>query len=403
MKLQNSSKPASPELGRSQAVRHRFLAPASAGSNPAAPTTRLIKKIGAFNVALGTSLAAAAALAIAVAASATTANAQLFGLPTIDSPDHPIIKRDWQNTNFNKLNVSLSEIISGGPPKDGIPAIDDPQFLPAKQVDIGETEPLIRLSINGDTRAYPLRVLIWHEIVNDTVGGTPVAVTYCPLCNTSIVFDRRINGQPARFGTTGLLRNSDLVMYDNITESWWQQFSGEAIVGDKTGEFLNIIASKVVSLQQILGENPDMPVLVPTREGARNYGATPYVGYDDGTRNNAPFLFDGELPEGIYPMAYVAVVDGEAWSFDFLRQENPVVTDSGVTLSWMPGVASALDTPRISDAKDIGTITTTKNGQDTPHHVTFAFVYHAFTADGTLHHKVNEEPLRWMREDESPQ
>ncbi|MGR4001309.1 MAG: DUF3179 domain-containing protein [Alphaproteobacteria bacterium] len=327
--------------------------------------------------------------------------AQFGRLPTLDSTEHPIIKRDWQNTDFEKISVSLSEIISGGPPKDGIPAIDDPQFEVAKQVSIGETEPLIRLSVGGETRAYPLRVLIWHEIVNDTIGGLPVAVTYCPLCNTSLVFDRRVDGQPARFGTTGLLRNSDLVMYDDLTESWWQQFSGEAIVGEKTGEFLPIIPSRVVSLRQILDEDPDMLVLVPNREGLRNYGSTPYVGYDDG--NQRPFLYDGDLPEGIYPMAYVAVVDGEAWSFDFLRKENPVVTGSGVTLMWEAGVASTLDAPRIAGAKDIGTVTTVRGGQDVPHHVTFAFVYHAFTADGVLYHVPGEEPLRWMREDGSGQ
>ena len=104
---------------------------------------------------------------------------------------------------------------------------------------MSETEPVIGLVVNGDARAYPLKILIWHEIVNDTVGGVPVTVTYCPLCNSAIVFERTVDGRVLDFGTTGKLRNSDLVMYDRQTESWWQQFSGTAIVGAMTGTKLD--------------------------------------------------------------------------------------------------------------------------------------------------------------------
>ncbi len=132
---------------------------------------------------------------------------------------------EWSKTDFNKTSIDLGEIISGGPSKDGIPSIDAPRFIAASKVshqDLGPTEPVIGVVINGKARAYPLRILTWHEIVNDELAGVPITVTFCPLCNSAIVFDRRLNGRVLDFGTTGKLRNSDMVMYDRQTESWWQ-------------------------------------------------------------------------------------------------------------------------------------------------------------------------------------
>jgi hypothetical protein len=137
----------------------------------------------------------------------------------------------WK-TDFRKRRVPLAEFRSGGPPKDGIPSIDSPRFLAVGEVDfLRPNEPVIELIVNGHARAYPIQILIWHEIVNDRVAGTPAAVTFCPLCNTALVFDRRVKGDVLDFGTTGKLRHSDLVMYDRQSESWWQQFGGDALVG----------------------------------------------------------------------------------------------------------------------------------------------------------------------------
>jgi hypothetical protein len=112
--------------------------------------------------------------------------------PALTGPEW---RAEWPGTDFIQRTIDLSEIGSGGPPKNGIPAIDDPQFKPVGEVsDLAASEPVITLSVQNDTRAYPLRVLTWHEIVNDTVGGRPVAVTYCPLCNTAIAFERRVDG-----------------------------------------------------------------------------------------------------------------------------------------------------------------------------------------------------------------
>jgi hypothetical protein len=126
------------------------------------------------------------------------------------------------HTDFSRHTVPLQEVDSGGPPRDGIPPIDHPKFETVTQGDgwLKPQEPVIALSLGGETRVYPLQILIWHEIVNDVVGGVPVLVSFCPLCNTAIAFDRRLDGRVLDFGTTGNLRRSDLAMWDRQTESW---------------------------------------------------------------------------------------------------------------------------------------------------------------------------------------
>jgi len=134
--------------------------------------------------------------------------------------------------------------MSGGPGKDGIPSVTDPQMVLVGEKDgLGGAEPVMTVELGGQARAYPVRYLMWHEIVNDVVDGTPVAVTFCPLCNSGITFDRRVKGQVLEFGVSGLLRNSDMIMYDRQTESWWQQFTGEGVVGDLQGVELTKIPS----------------------------------------------------------------------------------------------------------------------------------------------------------------
>ena len=132
---------------------------------------------------------------------------------------------DTWSTDFSKRTVPMEELMAGGPSKDGIPAIDHPKFETVTQADrwLGKRKPVAVVEINGKAKAYPLQILIWHEIVNDVVGETPVVVTFCPLCNTTLAFDRRFDGRVLDFGTTGYLRHSDLVMYDRQTETWWQQ------------------------------------------------------------------------------------------------------------------------------------------------------------------------------------
>ena len=294
---------------------------------------------------------------------------------------------EWPDTDFSKRSIDFGEILSGGPPKDGIPSIDTPEFRPiSASPDLAETEPVVGLIVNGEAKAYPLRVLIWHEIVNDTVGGVPVVVTYCPLCNSSIVFERRVNGRILDFGTTGKLRNSDLVMYDRQTESWWQQFSGEAIVGAMNGTELKVLPSRLESWERFKARAPEGQVLVPNNEAVRDYGRNPYIGYDS---RDVPYpLFQGPLPTDVNPMMRVVVVDDEAWTLPLIRESGPIAKDD-VTIRWISGQNSALDSARIAGGRDVGNVIvqrgTGPDAEDVAHDVTFAFVFRAFHPDGVIH------------------
>ncbi len=295
-------------------------------------------------------------------------------------------KLEWPKTNFAKTSIDLDEIMSGGPPKDGIPSIDKPRFVTVSKIkDLADTEPVIGLVINGHARAYPLRILTWHEIVNDELAGVPVTITYCPLCNSAIVFDRRLDGRILDFGTTGKLRNSDMVMYDRQTESWWQQFLGEGIVGEMTGKRLKTIPARLESFANFKKRAPSGDVLVPNDPGKRNYGANPYAGYDS---SPYPFLFRGDLPKGINPMVRVIVVDGEAWSLPLLRSKG-TVKKGDLTLSWVAGQNSALDTRDITQGRDVGNVVVQRRAgsrtQDVVYDVTFAFVYNAFFPGRAIH------------------
>ena len=297
----------------------------------------------------------------------------------------------WSKTDFSKTSVPFGEILSGGPPKDGIPSIDRPKFSPVAEIkNLTETEPVIGLEIKGDARAYPLRVMTWHEIVTETVGGQPVSVTYGPLCNAAIVFDRTVSGRVLDFGTTGKLRKSDLVMYDRQTESWWQQFTGEAIVGDMLGQSLDIVPARLESFADFKARHPNGQVLIPNNPEFRDYGRNPYAGYDKLAR---PFLYAGPMPEGIAPMARVVVIKPEsgpiAIALTALREKKSVEIE-GIRLSWKPGQVSALDDAEIPKGRDVGTVSATRASSGKPgeliaYDVTFAFVFHAFHQDRPLH------------------
>jgi hypothetical protein len=292
-------------------------------------------------------------------------------------------RHEWPDTDFSQTSVpSWTEILSGGPGKDGIPALSDPHFLPAADESrIEGREPVITLEIAGQpARAYPIRYLTWHEIVNDRVGGVPVAVTFCPLCNSALVFDRRVRGRVLTFGVTGNLRNSDMVMYDRETQSWWQQAVGTSIVGAMTGVELTQLPAWMESWDQFRARHPDGLVMdVPGH--ARPYGTNPYRAYDSAAR---PFLYSGEVPpHGIAPLARVVRVGNRAWPLARLAQAG-TLTEAGVTISWASGQASALDTSRIGQGRDVGSIRVRDAaGRDVPHDVMFAFAFHAFWPDGT--------------------
>ena len=261
----------------------------------------------------------------------------------------------WK-TDFESTLVNLDEVVSGGVPRDGIPPIDDPRFDPVASVlDLSDKSPVISLSINGDARAYPLEVLTRHEIVNDVVGDVPVAVTFCPLCNSAIVFDRRVDGALLRFGVTGNLRFSDLVMWDEATESWWQQLTGEAIVGEYIGKKLTFVQSQLISFGLFRERYPEGMVL---RGPFGLYGNNPYRGYDS---SPSPFLFARALDERLPAMERVLAADiaGQAVAYPFALLEqamviNDTVAGQDLVVLWQSGALSALDETLIDASRDVG-------------------------------------------------
>ena len=271
-----------------------------------------------------------------------------------------ISRRGWK-TDFSLHTVPYAEIFSGGPPRDGIPPIDVPKFTTNEAASqwLGDQEPVIIFSLNGDVRAYPLQILTWHEIVNDVVGGVPVAVTFCPLCNAALVFDRRLDGVVHDFGTSGKLRNSDLVMWDRQTESWWQQFTGEGIVGELAGKELTSLPSQVISWEDFEAANPEAIVLSRDTGFNRPYGQNPYAGYD--RADNPPFLFEGPVDGRLLPkerVAFVTVGDKTAaFPFSILEVERAVnytVNGSDLAVFFESGTVSALDRSSIEGSRDVG-------------------------------------------------
>ena len=266
--------------------------------------------------------------------------------------------------------------------RDGIPAIDDPEFA-AVDADVGlvDREPVVGVVVNGDARAYPLRIMMWHEIANDVVGGVPLAVTYCPLCNTAIAFERTVDREVLEFGVTGKLRFSDLIMYDRQSHSWWQQFTGRGMVGAYTDTGLTMVPSRLMSWGEFRESYPNGQVLVPSNAQMRDYWRNPYVGYDT---DAAPFLYDGPLPTGMPAMERVVLVRGEepmAFTLAYVEAEGEV-TENGITIRWNPGQATALGAAVIAEAREVGGVEVfrVEDGVEIPvvHDVTFAFVVNAF-------------------------
>ncbi|MBI3761254.1 MAG: DUF3179 domain-containing protein [Chloroflexi bacterium] len=294
--------------------------------------------------------------------------------PASDQTEAPILlpeesppsgaKREF-TTDFSQHSVPYGEILSGGPPKDGIPAIDHPKFVSVAEADaqawLKPVEPIIFFQIGNDARAYPIQIFMWHEIVNDTVGGVPVVITFCPLCNTAIAFERTVNGQVLDFGTTGRLRYSNLIMYDRPTETWWQQATGEAIAGELTGTRLVFRPASVIAWADFKAAYPDGQVLSRDTGFSRSYGVNPYAGYDD--VNNPPFLYRGpETPGVLPPVARVLTLDlnGEAvaYPYDVLQEigvANDTVGGTNIVVLWQSGTASALDTNTVAGGRDVGT------------------------------------------------
>ncbi len=264
-------------------------------------------------------------------------------------------------TDISKALVPLDEIRSGGPPPDGIPAIDRPSF--ATPVDaarwIAAKEPVLALEIKGDARAYPLQILMWHEIVNDVVGGVPVAITFCPLCNSGIVFKRVVDGAILDFGTSGKLYKSDLVMYDRQSHSLWAQIEGRAIVGARAGARLTLIPANTLSFEDWRAMHPAGKVLSRDTGHSRTYGLNPYESYDQAQLG--PFLFTGRLDPRRPPKERVVGIKrgdmARAYPWPVLVEHRVIhdhLGDLALVVFYQPGTLSTLDHREIQRSRAVG-------------------------------------------------
>ncbi|GAB4323810.1 MAG: DUF3179 domain-containing protein [Dehalococcoidia bacterium] len=290
----------------------------------------------------------------------------------VDSQYVQYLFQDWPRTDPATLTVPPREILKGCPGPDCIPALDvegaveisaprggQAKFAAVTDVAYDERLPVAFVNVNGAIKGYPLHIMTRHEIVNDVIGGVPVAVTFCPLCNTALSFDRRVDDMVLDFGVSGNLRNSDLIMFDRQTESWWQQAIGEAIAGPLAGKELKPIATSVVSFGDFAASFPDALILTEETGFGIQYGFNPYEFYDRaGTR---PFLFQGEIDPRLDGLERVIGLefDGEALAVPYSEvgtagAANVVVGSQPVAVLWAPGTVSVLDTSDVLKARDIG-------------------------------------------------
>jgi hypothetical protein len=269
-------------------------------------------------------------------------------------------RRVW-DTDFSRHTVPFKDIFSGGVGRDGIPPIDAPRFWTIEEAEpvMNDFEPVVTFKVNGESRAYPLAILTWHEVVNDVVGGEPVLVTFCPLCNSALAFKRTLEGRGFDFGVSGNLRNSDLIMWDRQTQTWWQQLTGEAIIGELAGHKLPFIPASITSWADFKEANPDSLVLSRNTGFDRPYGSNPYAGYDRADR--PPFLFEGDLDDRLLPKERVAAIQigdvSAAFPFRRLETERVVnypINGTDVVVFFKPGTVSALDRALIIDSDDVG-------------------------------------------------
>lgn len=218
------------------------------------------------------------------------------GEPSIAVPN--ALARSFPHTDFSQADSKLEQAVSGGPGKDGIPAIDAPTFIPLAEFDRPDTVQAIVLVGENETRVYPYNILTWHEIINDEIDGTPVAITFCPLCGSAIVFERTFpNGQTSTFGVSGSLLESNMIMYDRATESLWQQSTGKTLAGTLHPDELTLYPFQLLTLGEVRDTYPEAQVVSEDTGYGRNYARNPYSGYEtDDEFIFAPSDLDSSFP-----------------------------------------------------------------------------------------------------------
>lgn len=298
----------------------------------------------------------------------TTCEQTTAGVTEASATEEPF---PWDDPQAAVLPAfDTSEIISGGPPPDGITPIDSPCVVSVEAADqwLEDQESVMVVEVGDEARAYPLAIMTQHEIANDVLGGVPVAVTYCPLCNSGLAFEREVttgatpelDGEVWDFGTSGRLLRSNLVMYDRQTRSLWSQFTGTALWGDPdvVGTELERLPTQVLAWETFRDTFPDGTVLGRDSMPGRSYGRNPYPTYED---NPSAFLFRGEFSQELDPNERVVGLGEEgtavAIPLERLREEQVITVPVGeemVTVAWTSGQASALDQPRVADGRDVG-------------------------------------------------
>ena len=273
----------------------------------------------------------------------------------------PAISVRYWKTDFSRHTVPFDELVVGTLFRDSIRPVDRPKFTTVEGASewLDDREPVIAFDLDGDARAYPLQILMFHEIVNDVVADVPVVITYCPLCNSAVVFDRRLDGVTYDFGTSGYLRKSDLVMWDRQTESWWQQITGEAIVGELAGNRLTFLPTTIVSYTDFRAEYPEGEVLSNSMGFPYPYGRNLYEHYDEPTR--LPHMSRFALTGGPPPKTRVVGLDIDgvraAVPYPLLEREgalNAIVGDRELVVLFQTGTLSALDQLSIKRSRDVG-------------------------------------------------
>jgi len=275
-----------------------------------------------------------------------------------------------------KFLVDPQKIRGGGPPKDGIPSIDNPEFVTVEDADewIEDNELVLAIIYKGEKRVYPLQILVWHEIVNDEIAGDPILITYCPLCGSGIAYERTIDGEAVEFGTSGKLYNSNLVMYDRKTDTYWSQIDGQAIVGELTGRELTEISIDTVVWRDWKTAHPDSQVLSQKTGFVRSYGTDPYGNYYE----DSFLIFPVENQDD--RIHAKTVIFGVEVNGKFMAYQEDDLIESGTISDTVGGVPLTLE----RDSAGIVKITNDK-GEEIVKERDFWFAWYAFHPDTTLY------------------
>ena len=310
----------------------------------------------------------------------------LFGGKIKSSPKDVVVEvREGQEIKETsegiKYIVDPNKIIGGGPPKDGIPSIDNPKFVSVQEADqwIQDNELVLAFIHKGVKRVYPLQILVWHEIVNDNIAGDPILITYCPLCGSGIAYERIIEVDGGReiveFGTSGKLYNSNLVMYDRKTDTYWSQIDGNAIVGELTGQELKEISIDTVVWRDWKAIHDDSEVLSQDTGFTRSYGRDPYGSYYE----DSFLIFPVENSDDrVHPKT---VIFGVEVNGVFKAYQEDVLIEQGVIEDVVDGVNIKVE----RDAAGIVKITNVDTGEEIVKERDFWFAWYAFHPDTELY------------------